>query len=318
MNKIWKVDLRTKHNRFTVKRRKLLTSTLYITLIVFNNPLLIQYFRLNLLLSEVFTKILFVAKLQNTKELSLRPTPDYNVSKKFKPLTTPLLNSNSTVGYEDSSCQMLKLFRLFFKFTLGRATNILSRDFRLKYSLYSSSQFKIAESIDKIFSRWKNFYYLCFNLFYYNVKFITLSNSFFIKEVSSLNWIHFNNSTLQNLWRFIKPLIFFKPGQIVNYGNLLFKKLKFRNLNVSFVVDILYHAKTIYYLKNNNFFIIGLVSSGSRLKTVDLALPINPNSIFSQLFFIRFLVFIKKDVDRYKFRNYKLGWLDLVKRLSVL
>lgn len=281
-----------------------------------NNPLLIRYFNLNLLLGEIFTKILFVSKLQNTTEMRLQPAPVYNISKSFKPLTTPLSASN-TLNYEDNSYRMLKLFRVFFKFTIGRATDIMGKDFRLKYGFYSSSQFKISESIDKIFTRWKNFYYLCFNLFYFNIKFITLSNSFFIKEVSSLNWLHFSDSPLQNLWRFIKPLIFFKPGQIVNYGNLLFKKLKFLNLNVSFVIDILYHGKTIYYLKNNNFFIIGLVSSGSRLKTVDLALPINANSIFSQLFFIRFLVSIKKDVDSYKFRNYQSGWLGLVKRLGV-
>lgn len=292
--------------------------TLYITLIVLNNPLLIQYFRLNLLLHDVFSKVLFVSKLQNTQELTLRPTPDYNIPKNFKPLTLSLSKTKNVVSYEDSSYRMLNLFRLFFRFTLGRATSILNKDFRLKYGLYSSSQFKIAESIDKVFSRWKNFYYLCFNLFYYDIKFITLSSSFFIKEVSSLNWLHFNNSALQSLWRFIKPLILFKPGQIVNYGNLLFKKLKFRNLNISFIIDILYHSKTIYYLKNNNFFIIGLVTSGSRLKTVDLALPINSNSIFTQLFFVRFLISIKKDVDGYKFRNYQLGWLDLVKRLSIL
>ena len=107
------------------------------------------------------------------------------------------------------------------------------------------------------------------------------------------------------MWRFVEPFLFSKVGQIVNYGGLLFRKLKLVGFSIGLITDFLYQNKTIYYLKLNNYFIVSLVSSSSRFKVVDLALPINSPSLFSQLFFIRFLILIKKDATSFKYLSYR-------------
>jgi hypothetical protein len=150
-------------------------------------------------------------------------------------------------------------------------------------------------------------------LYYYDIKFLTFSSSFFTKEVLSLNWLSFSNESLRSIWRFIQPFLLFKLGQIVNYGGFLFRKLRLSGLNVALVIDLLYHNKTLYYLNLNHFFVISLISSSSRFKNIDLVLPVNTNSIFSQLFFIRFLLLVRKDSQNTKYSFFKNNWTHLLK-----
>ena len=74
------------------------------------------------------------------------------------------------------------------------------------------------------------------------------------------------------------------------------------------MVDVLYHTKTIYYLRRTSFYSIGLVPTIYNAYTVDLALPTAYESIFTQIFFIRFLMRIKQDASSTEFSDLKQAW----------
>jgi len=83
--------------------------------------------------------------------------------------------------------KLFSLFKVFFT-TFG-TYNLLSLDknFGLKFSFFSSCRSTAVFSLNKIFLAWKNFYSLIFNLFFYEVRCITFTNSFFSKDILSLN-----------------------------------------------------------------------------------------------------------------------------------
>ena len=242
---------------------------------------------------------------KDNKNFNLRNayTKQYNLRFKTKVPIRPKLVSQ---------VYTFKLFKVFLKFSLFNGSNYFSKHSALKFNYLSPNIKGSATSLNGLFSKWINLFFLISNIFYYDIRFLTFSNSFFIKEVSTLNWNFFKKSNSKGLWRLTQPFIFFKVSQIVNYGPILFKKLKFKGFNISLIIDPLYHLKTLYYLKNNNMFIISLTSSSSRIKSVDLSIPINTNSVFSQLFFIRLIFSISKNVNFNKYNLYHQTWYKLI------
>ena len=74
---------------------------------------------------------------------------------------------------------------------------------------------------------------------------------------------------------------------------------------IGLILDIAYHKKTIYYLRKSKFYVIGIVPSNYDIKSVDAALPIINDTIPNQLFFIRLILLIKKNVKTYYFKELK-------------
>ena len=74
---------------------------------------------------------------------------------------------------------------------------------------------------------------------------------------------------------------------------------------VSLILDISYHKKTIYYLRRSKFYVIGIVPSNYDIKSVDFSLPIINDSMSNQLFFIRLILLIKKNVKSFHFKELK-------------
>ena len=66
--------------------------------------------------------------------------------------------------------------------------------------------------------------------------------------------------------------------------------------------------KTIYYLRRTSFYSIGLVPTIYNAYTVDLALPTAYESVFTQIFFVRFLMRIKQDASSTEFSNLRQIW----------
>ena len=66
--------------------------------------------------------------------------------------------------------------------------------------------------------------------------------------------------------------------------------------------------KTIYYLRRTSFYSIGLVPTIYNAYTVDLALPTAYESVFTQIFFVRFLMRIKQDASSTEFNNLRQIW----------
>lgn len=68
-------------------------------------------------------------------------------------------------------------------------------------------------------------------------------------------------------------------------------------------MDVPYHLKTIYYLHRSGFYTIAPVPINYDIALVDFAIPSSVNSIFGQLFFIRFLLQTRRTARRYEYEQ---------------
>jgi len=66
------------------------------------------------------------------------------------------------------------------------------------FYIYNSKSGTSILNLNKIFLKWKNFYYLFYNLLYYNIDIVIFGTSFFKKELLSINWNIFSNVT--SMW----------------------------------------------------------------------------------------------------------------------
>ena len=107
------------------------------------------------------------------------------------------------------------------------------------------------------------------------------------------------------MWRYTRPFLVYKSNKINNYGNFVFRNLRTLGMSIGIVTDVLYHTKTIYYLKRCEFYSIGLVPLIYSAYTVDFALPTAYESLFTQIFFIRFLIQVKKNSSLIEFVNFE-------------
>ena len=181
------------------------------------------------------------------------------------------------------------------------------------FYIYNSKSGTSILNLNKIFLKWKNFYYLFYNLLYYNIDIVIFGTSFFKKELLSINWNIFSNVT--SMWRYIKPFLFFKSNQIFILGEYIFSRLKSQGINLALVNDVLYHNKTIYYLHKSSFFTFGLVPTNYSLHTVNFALPTSTDNLFTQLFFIRLFIKIKELTKVMKYNQEKAAWLGFYKNI---
>ena len=224
----------------------------------------------------------------------------------YNPSTTLSKKSNTKI----TTClkkSLLQLFTSFIKVNMSSVNELTipHHTFRMFYITQAKGGVTTT-ALPKIFQRWKNFYFLLFNIYYHKIETLTFSPSFFKKEVLALNW--FFHKQLTFMWRYVRPFLIHKPNKISNHGDFVFRNLRTLGLSVGIVTDVLYHAKTIYYLKRKTFYSIGLVPTIYNAYTVDFALPTAYESIFTQIFFIRFLIRIKQDSSSTSFNNFKTMW----------
>jgi hypothetical protein len=107
---------------------------------------------------------------------------------------------------------------------------------------------------------------------------------------------------------FLRPYFFVKKNLINNYNNQIFSLLKLKKINIAFVMDTNYHKHTLFYLKKYYFFTIGVVPVTNNIHIVDFAVPSNSTNTYSHLFFIRFILNIKKDIAYANYINYRSLW----------
>ena len=237
-------------------------------------------------------------------------------TKFYKPLKLPLLSRASNLFHSKSSIsstnikhRLFKTFKLFISTTYYNPNSSLDKNYIFRDSYYYYGTNFSTLSLNKVFIIWKNYHYLLFNLFFYDIKLLSFSNSFFINETNALNFF-INKSNLLNFRR-INPFIFFTLSQIIDYGDMLFRKLRYNGINTSLVIDTIQHSKTLYYLKYNRFFNIGLVTPSSYSKYLDVYLPVGSNSLFTQLFTIRYFLILKKQANLYSFQDKVKIWDSL-------
>lgn len=205
---------------------------------------------------------------------------------------------------------LFKLFRSFIQTNLYTSNRYFDLHPYWYCNFFKKSKGNIVfYNILKTFTRFKVFYLLMFNLFFYRINLVIFGNIFLKNEVNSLN---FNlNYMLKSVWRLINPFIFIKPNRISNSGWLVFSRLRFYNLNIALILDVFYHKHTIYYLKSNDFYSIGLIPINYNPRLVNFPIPTTSDSFFNQLFFIQLITKLRKSTEQINFNTYTRLWDEI-------
>lgn len=259
------------------------------------------------------------------RQLDLSST---NISTSFKMLNRTRRHSNpeffnksglrDEVVYPPETYNSYRFFKLFKPYL---TLNTVFHTFR--YKIHASFSFFFLRhvaggtsvaSIRKLFTRWKDAYLLLFNLFYYKIDLLVFGTSVFKNELLGLNWDTL--SRLKVSWRYTKPFLFHRPNKIDRLGDWLFARIRIFGINSAFVLDVLYHKKTIHYLHRSGFYTIGAVPTTSHIKSVNFALPTSLDSGLTQLFFLRFTLVIKKQASGFFFSKVYSDWLNFLKLLT--
>lgn len=163
-------------------------------------------------------------------------------------------------------------------------------------------------NLKRVLTVWTNVLNFVQNLFFFNLTYVFFSSSYFKYESLSFNWM--KNNHLKSLWRYTNPFIFFLNNKTTLYNDIFFKLLSKKAINISFLVDVYYHKRTVYYLQKYKFTTIGPVPISSSFYLLNITFPTSSNSVFSNLFFIRLITRVKKMVLYNKYQGYKNSTLS--------
>ena len=147
-------------------------------------------------------------------------------------------------------------------------------------------------NLTKILTKWLDIYHLLLNLLYYRVPMLMFGTPTFKRELISVNWLL--HSKIKHYWKYVSNSFYTSRNKVIKHEFILFNYLNKEGYSIGFIFDALYHQNTIFLLKRNNFFTLGLVPISMNLYTVNFALPITNDSVFIHLFFIRFFIYTKK------------------------
>jgi hypothetical protein len=185
----------------------------------------------------------------------------------------------------------------------GWSTNeklLIHHSFRNYYHFTSSNLSFV--NLSKIFILWNNILLFITNVFFFRIDYLVFSNTYFKYETLALNWS--TTKYFRYIWKYSTFFIFFLNNKTTFSTESFFRSLISNNLRLSFVVDLHYHRKSLFYLNKFKFISVGPVPLSSNLYILSLALPVSSNSTFSNLFFFRFLLKIKKFNSNYLYKSY--------------
>jgi len=199
------------------------------------------------------------------------------------------------------------IFKKIFKHYLNMSITSFLVDKKVHNSfinLYikSTGRGLVIFSIAKFYSKWVEISQYFYNLKFYNIKYTLFGTVFFKNEIFSVNWLTL--SKLKVFWRYNQLLLFVTSSLNHNYLRLIYKLFKVGGFNNALVLDINYHKGTLSQLYKLNIYTMGVVPIIYNTSTVDLAIPAPSDTIFVQLFLLKFLlkVFKLSEVDRYNIR----------------
>jgi len=310
---LFNIELK-KYNKINIFYKWLFISSKLFNL-VFNDLRFLNYytksFFINFNVNKNFLKKINSLKIDNFSEFktlyNLNLKNNFNIKKINNFIPVKPSNTNSVK-------EILSIFKIYISTNSFNYQYFLSTHVSWKsFYVFNSKSGNSILNLNKIFNKWKNFYYLFYNLFYYNIDILVFGTSFFKKELLAINWSMFNN--LKSTWRYIKPFLFFKSNQIFILGEYIFSRLKYQGIHLALINDVLYHNKTIHYLHKSSFYTLGLVPINYNYHTVNFALPTSNDNLFTQLFFIRLLIKIKESTKNIKYKQNKLTWLSFYRHV---
>jgi hypothetical protein len=103
--------------------------------------------------------------------------------------------------------------------------------------------------------------------------------------------------------RYTSTFIFFLNNRNLLLTTFYLKYLLLLNYKISFIIDINYHKNTLFLLNKFKFLSVAPVSVSSNIYLVDIAFVTPTNSNYSNYFFIRNLLYLKKISKKLKYTN---------------
>lgn len=98
--------------------------------------------------------------------------------------TTPIVPHNSQLR-----TKLLTMFKSYLRLNSASQSDITIPHFSFYQFYLSHRKGGLAIlNVRKLFDRWKDSYYLLFNLFYYELETVTFGSSFFKNELLAINW----------------------------------------------------------------------------------------------------------------------------------
>ena len=201
---------------------------------------------------------------------------------------------------------LLRSFKMYMKINIYNPSNLrVHSSFFSSYLSFSSANVSVI-NVRRFFQYYKTFFNFVSNIFYYRLPFLSFGSSSFKKDILSLNWSYL--SRFNHMWKYTKPFFFFTPNKIRNEMSVILENYTLINFHTAMILDVFYHAKTIYYLNITGFYTFGLVPTNTSKYSLNLSLPTTQESILSQIFFIRFLLVSKKNTEKSIFNNLFDKW----------
>jgi hypothetical protein len=199
------------------------------------------------------------------------------------------------------------LFLLYFQQTTNHSSSFFKPHTYFKqFFIISNFDKSPVLNVSKFYSKWTNTYNLLTNLFFLKTSLLIFSNKIFKNETISFNWSR--NLLSYNLFKYSSPIFFLKDTKYGVTSTLIFKRLEQKKLNVSFLTDIKYHEKNLYYLKRFHIYTIGLVPYNLNPWVVSYSIPTSLNSLWNQYFFINFLSLLSQSSEKTNFNEFKNLW----------
>jgi hypothetical protein len=159
----------------------------------------------------------------------------------------------------------------------------------------------------KLYTRWQHTYSFLINVFYSQVTLLMFAHKIFTEETLSFNWS--NKSLPYTLFKSAAP---FFTAQNADYGdktNMTYQALASEGFGVAFVADVQYHKASLFWLRRSSFYTVGLVPFTMSPWLVDYCLPAAAGTLFTQYFFIKFVIYLRQRAEAYHFRQLYSVWL---------
>ena len=154
-------------------------------------------------------------------------------------------------------------------------------------------------TLEKLFCSWQNTVFLLQNVIAFDMQYLVFTSSYFRYESLALNYKV--TTFFKNFWRYTTPFIFFLNNKTTLATDNYFYNLKQLHIHFFFIVDPVYHARTLHYCRKYKFLTLGPVSVASYFYTLNYPIPVATNTVFSNLFFLRLLFKFEAHVSTRKF-----------------
>lgn len=199
------------------------------------------------------------------------------------------------------------LFRTYIDYSYLSTTMYFKphSNFRLFYQAYTNRDLQVT-NLSTQYTRWVNTYNLLFNLFYNRLLLLTFGPKTLKTELISLNWAA-QTSDFQ-LFLATAPAFWLSDSVFGSDTTLAFERLKRLNPTSALVLDVGVHKKSLYYLKSQSIFTIGLIPVNQNPWEVSYPIPALSTNLFVQYYFIKLLIFIKQTAESAYYKQMRSLW----------